>query len=220
MYNYSPRSKVEIFVILSLLVIVFMLGFKVGDIAPKSASSYVEVTIPNPPKLMYSSTKEVGMAEIEFDKQKQLTCLTDNIYFEARGQVLEGQIAVGLVTLNRVMSKEWPDTICEVVWQKRRSPTSGKMVAQFSWTLDGRADVPHNFSAYYKASQVARRLMNVEDPVEDFTKGSDHYHAFYVKPIWRHKMQKIATIGDHLFYKAGPDDLTKGSIQRVSYNIN
>ena len=60
------------------------------------------------------------------------TCLAALIFFEARGESLEGQIAVGEVAINRVESPRWPNDICAVVMQKK----------QFSYTHDGLSDNP------------------------------------------------------------------------------
>src|SRR5210317_144981 len=60
-------------------------------------------------------------------------CLQQNIYFEARNQSINGQIAVAWVTLHRVDDPRYPNTICEVVWQRK----------QFSWTHDGKSGKPN-----------------------------------------------------------------------------
>lgn len=132
---------------------------------------------------------------------KELKCLTENIYFEARGQHLTGQLAVGLVTLNRVMSNHYPNTICGVVWQKKTNPKTKKMVAQFSWTLDNLSNIPKkNTDTYRDIKRLAEFLLDRESAITDFTKGATHYHSVNVKPHWAEKITFLAQYDEHLFY--------------------
>ena len=55
--------------------------------------------------------------------KKELQCLAQNVYFEARGESSDGQLAVALVTMHRVKSRRYPSTICNVVWQRRSCTT-------------------------------------------------------------------------------------------------
>lgn len=138
---------------------------------------------------------------------KQIKCMALNVYWEAGNQSTEGQFAVANVTLNRVRSKYYPNTICKVVWQKKWSPTYHRMVPQFSWTLDGKSDKPDltnvlEQAAWESAVIIAARAINNYDNI-DKTHGSTNYHADYVDPNWANnkRMKYIATIGTHIFYK-------------------
>ena len=125
---------------------------------------------------------------------KQIECLAKNIYFEARDQSDLGQKAIAWVTLNRVHSQSYPSTICVVVWQD----------SQFSWTRDGKSDVPKNQEAWERAKKLAnlvyQRYYNTRD-YEDPTDGAIMFHATYVKPYWRKSFERTIKIGDHIFYK-------------------
>lgn len=122
-----------------------------------------------------------------------LLCLATNIYFEARGESLEGQFAVAEVTLNRVASTNYPDEICEVVWQPK----------QFSWTHDGKSDKPRDKTAWMVAMYVASTAINDWSAMEYSVVGYDvtHYHNNTVRPRWSRAMQPVATIGRHIFYR-------------------
>lgn len=115
-------------------------------------------------------------------------CLAMNIYHEARGEVIEGQIAVGHVTLNRVKHEKFPDTICDVVYQKK----------QFSWTFTIKDITPNEEAAWNRAQVIARDVMigNTVDP----TDGATFYHANYVNPYWITHMEVSKIIGLHVFY--------------------
>ena len=115
---------------------------------------------------------------------------------------MSGQVAVGLVTLNRVASKKFPNTICKVVKQARYwkgNPVRNK--CHFSWWCDGKHDKPIEYQAWLKAKEVANSLIDNWMKTDDITYGALWYHADYVSPSWNKKFNKIVTIGDHIFYK-------------------
>jgi spore germination cell wall hydrolase CwlJ-like protein len=125
---------------------------------------------------------------------KQIECLAKNIYFEARDQSDLGQKAIAWVTLNRVHSKGYPSTICDVVWQD----------SQFSWTHDGKSDTPKNQEDWIRAKKLASlvytRYYNPRT-YKDPTDGAIMFHATYAKPYWRKSYERTIRIGDHIFYK-------------------
>jgi len=128
------------------------------------------------------------MAPPELDS-KEHQCLSMNIYHESRGESGEGQIAVAMVTVNRVKHTEWPSTICDVVYQPY----------QFSWTHLIANQSPKETKAWKKAQIIARDVMigNVIDP----TAGAVFYHANWIKnPYWTKEMTLSKVIGNHLFY--------------------
>ena len=109
-------------------------------------------------------------------------CLALNMFFEARNEPLSGQQMVAEVTLNRVASKHYPDTVCDVVWQRK----------QFSWTHDGVHDDPTRMShldklAWEEIKQAAEIILSDTDTYLPKTKAT-HYHADYVKPYWASSM--------------------------------
>ena len=88
--------------------------------------------------------KEININTIPFSLENDYHCLASNIYWEARNQPIIGKLAVANVTLNRVASKRYPNTICGVVTQTRYYP-SGRIdlhSCQFSWYCDGLKDEP------------------------------------------------------------------------------
>jgi len=123
------------------------------------------------------------------DETAELHCLALNIYHEARGESAEGKLAVGRVTINRVRSRRYPDSICKVVWQR----------GQFSWTRDGRPDRPHNVKSWQEALRIAAMVIEVDSisPVGHAT----HYHAVYVVPFWANSYRRVQRIGRHIFYE-------------------
>ena len=158
----------------------------------------------------------VSMTSSAATAQKQYlsdgtVCLATNIYWEARNQSFAGQIAVGLVTLNRVLDKRFPDTICEVVYQAKTRPSWKQPWidipirdrCQFSWYCDGKTDdiPPYDYEAIHNAFSVAQILLDERITIVDITKGATHYHANYVSPDWAATKEKTVEIDDHIFYK-------------------
>ena len=141
----------------------------------------------------------------------ELTCLADNIYFEARNQGTAGWQAVAAVTLNRVKDTRFPNTVCEVVkqgptrksWKNDGTYYPVRHRCQFSWYCDGMADVihPKDEKIYNKIEDLAELAMIPTVNLLDITDGATHYHADYVLPSWAATKTKTVEIGDHIFYR-------------------
>ncbi|SDZ10575.1 Cell Wall Hydrolase [Jannaschia faecimaris] len=129
----------------------------------------------------------------------QWRCLTEAIYFEARGEPVTGQAAVAEVILNRVDAENYPDTVCDVVNQG-----TGRLHAcQFSYTCDGTPERVTEPAAWDVAGKIARRL--IDGAPRRLTGAATHYHADYVNPNWARVYPKTAQVGRHLFYRQIPD---------------
>lgn len=127
---------------------------------------------------------------------KELWCLATAIYFEARGEVYRGQVAVAQVVLNRVKDHRYPNTICGVVYQNQHRLNS----CQFSFACDGIPEVINDAKSWAQAQDIAKRFTDGElylTEVGDAT----HYHATYVSPAWAPRMNRVTQIGLHVFYK-------------------
>lgn len=124
---------------------------------------------------------------------EEAECLAQNIYFEARNQPLVGKIAIGNVTLNRVKSEHYPNTICEVI----RQGTAPK--CQFSWWCDGKSDTPTEPGEIEEAREIALKIL--ANTYFDVTEGALWYHADYIiKPSWARRLKEKVQINDHIFY--------------------
>lgn len=123
-----------------------------------------------------------------------------NIYHEARGEGRDGWRAVAQVTLNRVISRRYPDTIEGVVTQRKK--VHNRYVCQFSWYCDRKSDAIDNdlkeMARFANMVEIAKRMLtNVES---DPTNGSLHYHADYVSPRWARGKTPVVCIATHCFY--------------------
>ncbi len=126
--------------------------------------------------------------------EEETHCLAQAVYFEARSEPLEGQLAVAQVVLNRVKSPLWPDSICAVVFQNEHR----RHGCQFSFACDGLSDNPTNMKAWNRAKMVS--LVVLENLWQDMTDESTHYHADYVAPYWKDHMYPTVQYGRHHFY--------------------
>lgn len=139
------------------------------------------------------------------DVQRQVTCLAENIYFEAAHEPIEGKKAVAFVTLNRVRTGNYANSICDVVYQK----TGG--TCQFSWYCDrkftDRRLTIKDSQLYNDIRELATHIVVNHDKIEDVTNGATYYHADYVNPGW--KLDKVDKIGRHIFYKRKGDKIDR-----------
>lgn len=114
--------------------------------------------------------------------KKEFACLVKNVYYEARGESPQGKQAVAKVTLNRVKHKNYPKSICGVVYQKR----------QFSWTIKpSKAKIDNK--DWLDSMHAATKAYNSTKAFP-----ATHYHNFTVRPRWG--LKKVAVIGNHIFY--------------------
>jgi spore germination cell wall hydrolase CwlJ-like protein len=123
-------------------------------------------------------------------------CLAEAIYFESRGEPLDGQVAVAEVVLNRVDDRQFPKSVCGVTNQGAGSGRG----CQFSYACDGRSDVMKSTEARIRAEKLAA-LMLAGQP-RTVTDGATYFHARAVRPGWAGRMTRTAAIGHHYFYRS------------------
>ena len=131
------------------------------------------------------------------DLNEQEACLATAIYHEARGESIKGQFAVAEVILNRVASRDFPSSICGVVYQGAHGQARGG--CQFSFACDGRSEAMPNRSAARKARRIAQ-LMS-EGAHSRLTQGALYFHTTAVSPAWSQRFTRTSQIGAHLFYR-------------------
>lgn len=125
---------------------------------------------------------------------KQLKCLQENIYYESRNQSVLGQVMVAIVTLARTERKRYPDTICDVVFQRK----------QFSWANRGprHPNLKNSIErSAWEWSGVIASVM-IDSDAGKYFHNITHYHTKQVNPKWSksEQLNEILRIGDHIFY--------------------
>lgn len=126
---------------------------------------------------------------------QQWQCLTEALYFEARGESVKGQFAVAEVIMNRVDSSRFPNSACGVINQG----TGRKFACQFTYTCDGKAEVINEKAAFASLGKIAKLMLDGAD--RPLTSGATHYHTKAVNPRWARTFPRTATIGVHHFYR-------------------
>ncbi|MCR5872874.1 cell wall hydrolase [Phenylobacterium sp. J426] len=139
--------------------------------------------------------------------QRDLECLTQAVYYEARGESPQGQFAVAQVVMNRVKHPAFPKTVCGVVFQGSGRRTG----CQFSFACDGSMRGGHETSAWQRARKVASRVL-AGAAVADVGSAT-HFHTTAVAPAWGPQMRRVAQVGMHVFYKFNPRGVMQAAAQ-------
>jgi spore germination cell wall hydrolase CwlJ-like protein len=126
---------------------------------------------------------------------RQHACLSQAIYYEARGETQRGQTAVAEVIMNRTRSPHYPNSICGVVYQGSHRSTG----CQFTFTCDGSLNHRPRGRAWDRAQRVATAVML--GYARPLTQGATHYHTHAVNPVWNSGLVETTNIGDHVFYR-------------------
>ena len=129
------------------------------------------------------------------DESRDLECLTQAVYYEARGETAAGQAAVAQVVLNRTRHPAYPKTVCGVVFQRARAS------CQFSFACDGSVYRRVETGAWRRAEQVAARALNGK--VMSDVGNSTHFHVASINPGWGASLLRVAQVGQHVFYRFG-----------------
>lgn len=128
--------------------------------------------------------------------QKDIWCMAEAIYFEARGESYRGQVAVGQVVMNRLAHPIYPKDICQVVFQNQQMHNA----CQFSFACDGRPETITDQKSWKQADEIAKGVITGSLYLPEVGKAT-HYHANYVYPDWAPRLKRVTKIGNHIFYQ-------------------
>ena len=132
----------------------------------------------------------VNTVTAEKQLTEQMRCLAGAVYFESRGEPLDGQLAVAQVVINRSEDNRWPASYCSVVYQK----------AQFSFVRGGRMPAINTASAAWERAKAVATIAHKglwESKADDAV----YFHAQYVSPSWSRRKTRLAQIDTHIFYR-------------------
>ena len=135
----------------------------------------------------------LNASRTNIEQQRELRCLADNVYYEAAHEPKKGMMAVAFVTINRVKHKSFPDTVCEVVHQKR------KKTCEFSWVCG--VSKGYNRREYTKSIKIANKIYRNHDTMYDVSGGSIYFKAVYAHNKFFDNLKFIKKIGKHQFYR-------------------
>lgn len=141
----------------------------------------------------------------------EMTCLAEAVYYEARGESLDGQRAVAEVVLRRTKDHRFPSTVCGVVYQGAHQ----RNACQFSFACDGIGHGRRDKLAWKRAVDVAEYETVGEGRLSDTTAGAQYFHTTRVNPPWSKRFIRTARIGTHIFYRQ-PGGSYEAELNRTS----
>ncbi|MGB8366450.1 MAG: cell wall hydrolase [Rhizomicrobium sp.] len=142
------------------------------------------------------SAVEVALVRIEAEQR----CLAEAMYYEARGEGVQGQEAIAEVVFHRLRSREYPGSICGIVYQGANDGLS----CQFSFVCNGEMQRPKSMIAWEEANLLAAKILSGDMPLGDVTGGATSFHAVDVEPDWSGSLERTVQIGKHVFYRPLP----------------
>jgi N-acetylmuramoyl-L-alanine amidase len=152
---------------------------------PEYAEPDLGLILPEAGNLAQLVREVRGTIDVRMDSDME--CLATAVYFEAKGEPLDGQLAVAQVILNRVEAGRFGGSICDVV----------KAPKQFSFVRGGAMPAPGNTAQWETAKAIA--LIATSGSWPEIVPDATHFHATRVNPGW--KMRRVATVGQHVFYR-------------------
>ncbi len=126
-------------------------------------------------------------------------CLSEALYFEARGEGESGQKAIAEVIFHRLGEKNYPGSICGVVYQG-----SNNKGCQFSFACNGDMKKAKNRKAWKSAQMLAAQILTGAERMKGLTNRATHFHAISVQPNWADQLHRTIQIGNHIFYRELP----------------
>ena len=157
-----------------------------ADFTPAPAAPVQQVVAAPPPQ-------ELAMAR----QQTEQHCLAEAMYYEARGEGIDGQEAVAEVIFHRMHAAGFPRSICGVVYEGAELDHG----CQFSFTCDGELDHAKNSRAWSVARALAARILAGDIELGNMTDGATSFHAADILPDWADQMDRTVQIGNHVFYR-------------------
>ena len=218
----EPNPNPIVRVLMTLTVFLVVLGYTVANANEPVAKLTTKATV--------ILNQQLDSNKVNSKLHDSVTCLAENIYFEARAESYSGKAAVGNVTRNRVESGSFPNTYCEVVqqgpvresWKTNQTPDKNDAVyypikhkCHFSWYCDGEKDViwanyektgqtiEMNAKAWTDSVQLAIMIAGATElQIKDNTSGALYYYNHnLVTPYWVDHFDYIGVLGNHTFMR-------------------
>src|SRR6187397_321892 len=158
--------------------------------APRFFAEEVAQPLPQPHTADSASLARLVETMPDAPLSRDLQCLAQAIYFEARGEPLDGQLAVGSVIVNRTTSGRYPSDYCSVVTQP----------GQFSFVRHGRIPSPDEASLAWSHARAIAQIAH-QDLWHSAAGEALFFHARYVRPGWARNKVQLAAIESHIFYR-------------------
>ena len=159
--------------------------------APKALTAAVQVAAVQS-AVVAQPAQDVAMTQLLAEHR----CLSEGMYYEARGEGQDGQMAIAEVVFHRLRHGHYGHSICAVVYEGQGSGS-----CQFSFACGGERVARKSGTAWHTAENLAARILTGEIALRDVTGDATHFHAISVTPDWADDMERTVQIGNHVFYK-------------------
>ena len=160
-----------------------------ADAAPASVPATIRIQGARSGELLKASLAGPAARPFKSEARSDLDCLTQAIYYEARGEGPAGQAAVAQVVLNRVRHPSFPKSVCAVVYQG----------CQFSFACDGSTRRGREAGAWNRAQRIATKALS--GAVVANVGNATHFHTVNVSPNWGPSLMRVGQVGLHIFYR-------------------
>jgi len=142
-----------------------------------------------------ASPSAVELAMVKFAGEQR--CLAEVMYYEARGEGVEGEEAIAEVVFHRMHRRGYPGSICGVVYQGMADAPA----CQFSFVCNGEMRRPKVYADWARAKLLAAKILSGYTVLGNITGGATSFHAVDVEPGWAGSLERTVQIGNHIFYK-------------------
>jgi spore germination cell wall hydrolase CwlJ-like protein len=192
----DPISRSDRALILALAIVLATASAAVGAAMAHHPAAVVSRDVAQPVRV---STPQILLDVPAADLLADYRCLTEAIYYEARGEGKGGEQAVAEVIFHRLTTGRYGRSICAVVYEG--APRPG---CQFSFACDGSLHHLRDPAAWNEAEELAEQILIGAVRLDNVTGSATNYHAVTVSPYWAPALRKTAQIGNHIFYRNRP----------------
>jgi spore germination cell wall hydrolase CwlJ-like protein len=189
-----------------VLVAALAIVLATASAAVGSALTYRPATAPSTEHAQAKPAPAVSVIDARAEQDRVLVrlldehrCLSEALYYEARGEGRIGQQAVAEVVFHRMNTGNYGHSICAVVYEGAGHPG-----CQFSFTCNGELTHRREEAAWRESEQLAAEILTGEVRLKNATGGATNYHAVSVSPDWAPTLEKTTQIGNHIFYRGAP----------------
>jgi spore germination cell wall hydrolase CwlJ-like protein len=170
---------------------------RTASLEPVRATAVATLPAPDA-EAAQASPSAVELAMVKFAGEQR--CLAEAMYYEARGEGLDGEKAVAEVVFHRMHHRGFPGSICGVVYQGVENAPA----CQFSFVCDGEMRRPKVAADWARAKLLAAKILSGYMMLGNMTEGATSYHAVDVEPDWSSSLERTVQIGNHIFYRPMP----------------
>jgi spore germination cell wall hydrolase CwlJ-like protein len=191
-------SRSDAVLIAALAIVLATASAAIGSALTYRPASAIHAVAQAPKPKVAAAASTIVPDAISTELLAEHRCLTEVLYYEARGEGRRGQQAVAEVVFHRMNTGNYGHSICAVVYEGAGHPG-----CQFTFTCNGDLARNKDASAWKESEALAAQILTNRVPLRNATEGATNFHAVNVLPDWADTMNKTTQIGNHIFYRGG-----------------